>query len=179
MNAPVEIQTVFRDRSRLAAAALIFGLFAAFVTIGTGSAIYGLACLTPLVVVAAFLLRAERARPTTIVIDPIQKEVVAHYNNLPGKKHKTWALDRWNAVQTFTLFESGGNVVVLRASDGSSDALLLSEFDAGFKQAKSWASLPVACEAVEAARLRERLVATGLFHDRGFSHIWRTVHYVN
>ena len=124
MNAPLEIQTVFPYRSRLAVAALVFGLFAAFVTIGTGSVVYGVACLTPLVVAAVFLLRAERTRPTTIVIDPIQKEVVVHYNNLPGQKHRTWALDRWNAVQTFKLSELGSNIVVLRAADGSSDALM-------------------------------------------------------
>ncbi len=179
MSSPLEIQTVFPYRSRLATVALVSGLFSAFVTIGTGSAIYGLACLTPLVVAAAFLLRAERTRPTTIVIDPINREVIVHYDNLPGEKYKTWALDRWNAVQTFKLSELGSNAVVLRASDGSSDALLLSEFGGGLKQAKSWASLPVDCEASEAARLRERIVATGLFHDRGFTHIERAVHYVN
>lgn len=179
MNAPLEIHTVFPYRSRLAEAALVFGLFAAFVAIGTGSAVYGVACLTPIVVAAAFLLSAERTRPTTIVIDPIHKEVVVHYNNLPGKERKTWALDRWNAVQTIKLSELGSNIVVLRASDGSSDALRLSEFGGGLKQAKSWASLPVDCESSEATRMRERIVATGLFHDRGFTHIERFVHYVN
>ena len=179
MNAPLEIQTVFQYRSRLAAIALVFGLFAAFVTIGTGSAIFGLACLVPLVVAAAFLELAERRRPTTIVIDPSHREIVVHYDNLHGKKYKTWALDRWNAVQTFKRSELGSNVVVLQASDGSSDALLLSEFDGGLKQAKSWASFPVDCEASEAALLRERIVATGLFRDRGFTHIERRVHYVN